>query len=308
MGQKFNTTFSKGVFHLIDWVSYPLNNAGRVHRKSVKIEKDIVYDTKLEKVCKLDLYSVPDAPTDKKLPVLFYIHGGGFVGGDKKYRVALCSWFAKMGMVCVSVNYGLAPEFRFPSPLEHIITALNWVYANSDALNLDLDKVIISGDSAGGYYAAMVSAIANNKKFSERMNMSTPIKARATVLNCGLYDVETALGGKIIFDMGQKIGVDYFGFDIEKLPEYEQYDCISPINWIDENFPESYVIHSQKDVFCSGHGDTLIKKLEQYNIPYKSFKATKLISNHCFSLFWDMKDSKLCNKEVEEFIKNIINE
>ena len=162
------------LFVAIDKLYNPFQNERKMTKfKDVdfEIKTDIVYDTSAPEACKLDTYRVKGLKG--KLPVLFYIHGGGFVAGDKHYRRALARWSANLGYFVVNVNYGLCPEYQCPVPHRQLVAALNWVGANAEKLGLDLDRMIVSGDSAGGYYGAMLAAITLNPDLQAKMGVST---------------------------------------------------------------------------------------------------------------------------------------
>ena len=134
--------------------------------KDVKfeIETDIPYTE--GEYCKLDTYYVKKE-SDEKYPVFFYIHGGGFVAGDKYHRRGLAKWAAAKGFFVVNVNYALGPKELFPLGIHNLVTALNWVGQNAEKYNLDLDNMCVSGDSAGGYYSAMLGCICPNKELQQ---------------------------------------------------------------------------------------------------------------------------------------------
>ena len=169
---------ARALFVAIDKLYDPLQNKRRMTKfKDVDfvINTDIVYDESAPDVCKLDTYKVE---REGKYPVLFYIHGGGFVAGDKKYRRALSRWSANQGYFVVNVNYGLGPQYLFPEPLRQIVRAFNWVEKHAEELNLDTDRMIVSGDSAGGYYAAMLACVTTNPKALYSTAVSTTLRRR----------------------------------------------------------------------------------------------------------------------------------
>ncbi len=87
----------------------------------------------------------------KELPVLYYIHGGGFFGGSMDVVHEACKMITDM-MPCitVSVSYRLAPENPFPAGHEDCYTALKWIHKNIEAHGGNKEKIAVSGDSAGG--------------------------------------------------------------------------------------------------------------------------------------------------------------
>ena len=101
---------------------------------------------------------------DGALPGLVYFHGGGFVVGSLDLYDADCRRIAaEVGAVVVSVDYRLAPEHRFPAPLEDCYAALVWVAAHAEELGVDADRIAVGGESAGGGLAAGVALLARDR-------------------------------------------------------------------------------------------------------------------------------------------------
>ena len=101
------------------------------------------------------------APTqDENLPVLLYFHGGGFTVGSVATHEPLCRHLAHLAhCAVVSVDYRLAPHWRFPTAVEDAWDSLGWMRTHAAALRLDTTRIAVGGDSAGGTLAA-VTAIA----------------------------------------------------------------------------------------------------------------------------------------------------
>jgi acetyl esterase/lipase len=110
----------------------------------------------------LKIYS---ANVSTNMPVMVFIHGGGFFGGTTKAVENPCKYLAeKIKGVVVSVDYRLCPENRFPQGLHDCYDTIKWVYENSEALNVDKNKVGVAGDSAGGNLSAVCSIMDRNLK------------------------------------------------------------------------------------------------------------------------------------------------
>ena len=85
------------------------------------------------------------------LPVLLYFHGGGFTVGSPETHEALCKHLAHLAQCAVvSLDYRLAPEHTFPTAHNDAFDALKWLAANATNLGLDVTRMAIGGDSAGG--------------------------------------------------------------------------------------------------------------------------------------------------------------
>jgi acetyl esterase len=93
------------------------------------------------------------------LPVLLYLHGGGFTIGGLETHDSLCRQLAlRSGAAVVALDYRLAPEHRFPAAVDDNWAALEWLGAHAASLGLDTQRLAVGGDSAGGTLAA-VSAL-----------------------------------------------------------------------------------------------------------------------------------------------------
>ena len=114
---------------------------------------------------------------DNILPVILYIHGGGWVMGGKNTHDMLIRKLAlATSSVVVFPEYSLSPEAKFPIALYQCYDVLKYLYSFPDEFNIDNKKIVIAGDSAGGN---MTASIALMSKYS-----STPQKNATTKLTC----------------------------------------------------------------------------------------------------------------------------
>ena len=101
---------------------------------------------------------------NERLPILVYFHGGGWVVGDLDSVDCLCRSIANSAKCMVaSVDYCLAPEHKFPAPLEDSYGATKWISDHAADLNGDSRRIAVAGDSAGGNLAAAVSLMARDR-------------------------------------------------------------------------------------------------------------------------------------------------
>lgn len=109
--------------------------------------------------------TTPKGAGNGPLGCLIYYHGGGWVLGD---RVTLNPTVTRLanqaGCKVVSIDYRLAPEHKFPAPLDDCYATLQWVVANASTLGIDPAKIAVGGDSAGGNLAAAVALRARDEK------------------------------------------------------------------------------------------------------------------------------------------------
>ncbi|WP_454871823.1 alpha/beta hydrolase [Paraburkholderia xenovorans] len=94
-------------------------------------------------------------------PALVYYHGGGFTVGSVNTHDALCRMFARDGKCTVlSVDYRLAPEYKFPTAVEDAFDALTWLHAHAAEYGVDASRIAVGGDSAGGTLATVCAVLA----------------------------------------------------------------------------------------------------------------------------------------------------
>ena len=111
--------------------------------------KDVEYDHPSGKPALLDLH-VPDGPGP--FPAAILVHGGGFDQGSKSTNVRpLFDLLANAGYAWFSIDYRMAPEFRFPQAIADVNSAVKWVKANAATYHVNAAKVVLIGESAGGF-------------------------------------------------------------------------------------------------------------------------------------------------------------
>jgi acetyl esterase len=99
----------------------------------------------------------------QQCPVLVFYHGGGYVIGDRDTHDYVCRKLANATKCAVvSVDYRLAPEYKFPAAVDDSAAALRWVVDHADILRIDRRCVAVGGDSAGGNLAANMAHMARN--------------------------------------------------------------------------------------------------------------------------------------------------
>ncbi|MDR3215802.1 MAG: alpha/beta hydrolase [Clostridiaceae bacterium] len=304
---KYSTWFVKKLFDIVDVVYRPMQNPKkRLNADGIIVEKDICYDASLPEECCLNVYYKPKED-GAKYPVFIYIHGGGFVAGDKEFRTAHALWLANQGFFVVNVNYGFCPKYRLPQLIVQVVGALNTVYDATEKYNLDLDKVVISGDSAGAYFSSELIAISTNDGLAERLGApELKIKFAGAVLNCGIYDLERALGKRVAFNLGEKLLDDLVGIKVDEMKDYPLRNELNPIYNVNEKFPPSFITSAGKDIFCGGQAESLQEKLAAQGSYFESFVSKKFADNHCFSLNWKSKAARENNELTEKFLKRFL--
>lgn len=125
------------------------------------------------------------------MPTVVWIHGGGWISGDKGMLANYLKVLAGQGMVTVSVDYTLAPDARYPEQVRQANQALGWLTRHAQALDIDMNRVFLAGDSAGAQIAAQLANIITAPDYARRVGIAPMLDAshlRGAVLFCGPYD------------------------------------------------------------------------------------------------------------------------
>ena len=135
----------------------------------------------------LDVY-FPEG-TAGPLPTIVNVHGGGWFYGSKLLYSHYCTRLARRGFTVVNYDYRLAPDYKYPAPVEDGCKVLRWMQAHAGEHFIDLDNVFMVGDSAGGQIAFQLLTILTNPAYAALFPFSPPegFRVMGCGLNCGCY-------------------------------------------------------------------------------------------------------------------------
>jgi acetyl esterase/lipase len=131
------------------------------------------------------------------LPTVVWVHGGAFVSGNRTQVANYLRVIAGQGFTTVGVDYSIAPEARYPTPVRQVNAALDFIVRHADRLGIDPSRIVLAGDSAGAQIAAQVAALASDVAYAQRVGIAAAIdrdQLVGTVLFCGAYDFDLVRG------------------------------------------------------------------------------------------------------------------
>lgn len=250
-----------GIFE-INRILSPGGNAKASLEKNVKVYRDLAYDS-LSKLQTLDLY-VPEHG-DEKIPLMVFIHGGGFAGCDKSdFQQDAWITLTKAGYAVASLNYRLAGKDPHPAGLVDCKTAIRYLKAHADEYGIDKAEVAVSGGSSGGHYALMVALTSDHPEFDDlsRGYAEETSDVQAATVIYASTDLRLIL--KDAFDIPADATKDWkrFGakFAIQNVERYldekitDPYDDevhkACPIAYVHERQPPILLQHGDKDELC----------------------------------------------------------
>lgn len=166
-----------------------LHPEARPERHGVELIRDLAYREGKLAEHHLDIYRPTRA--EGPLPIVLYIHGGGFhmLSKDTHWLMGLA--FARRGYLVFNLSYRLAPRHRFPAAVEDVCAAYEWVVANAETYGGDLSRLVVAGESAGANLATSLALAATHRRpepFARRV-FDTQVVPVAALPACGVFQV-----------------------------------------------------------------------------------------------------------------------
>ena len=194
-----------------------------------------------KRVILLDLY-LPTIEAKKPLPVVMWIHGGGWSKGSKENCPLI--WLAAEGYAVASIEYRLVPEATWPTQIDDCRVALRWLRTNAVKFNLDPERIAASGGSAGGHLAALLGTADAPKQ----ENVSSRVQAVAEWY--GPSDLlampnNQPAPDKTDADLAKTNGARMLGGIVKDRPEIAKQ--ASAIFHVSKDDPPFLIIHGDKD-------------------------------------------------------------
>lgn len=122
--------------------------------EGVDVDADLVYAKTPQGDLVLDLYR--PAKIEHPAPVVVFVHGGGWKSGDKKSARKNAVWLVSDGFAVASINYRLLDQASWPAQINDCYEAVRWIRRNAEKYQLDPDRIVAWGGSAGGHLAALL--------------------------------------------------------------------------------------------------------------------------------------------------------
>ncbi|MCA8995921.1 MAG: alpha/beta hydrolase [Planctomycetaceae bacterium] len=224
----------------------------------------------------LDIYT-PENPTDSKLPVMFWIHGGGWQVGDKSDVALKPQALTDRGFVFVSTNYRLLPEVEMDVLIQDVAKSLAWVHKHIADYGGDPNSVFVGGHSAGAQLAALICI---DDRYLADEGVSFNVLKGCVPVDGDTYDIPKIIataehrqmlyGGKM-FTFGHR---QKFGNDPEKHVDFSAVTHVAP----GKGIPPFLLLYFSGNPDTRAQAHRLESVLQDADIPAKAFGKSQ--TNH----------------------------
>lgn len=250
---------------------------------------------------RLDVH-VPREPRDGLAPVLLYVHGGGWVIGNKKDQgLPMINHLTANGWVCVSPNYRLSPKVTFPEHLLDCKRALRWVKENIADYGGDPDCIVVSGGSAGGHLSSLLALTASRLDLQPGFE-HVDLSVQAAVPIYGVYDFtnRNGLRGK---QFGRMLARTVMGTTAARNPDL--YELASPMDQVREDAPPFMIVHGSNDTLVPvGEARTFAEVLRERSgapVVYAELPGAQ----HAFDVFRSLRSTEVVPR-IEVFLRAVL--
>lgn len=256
-------------------VSYPEGYSGQL---------DVVYVKAGGWDGKMDLY----LPSKEKgpAPVVINIHGGGWNKGNKESQTGFSSFFKK-GYAVANVEYRLSQQATVPAAVEDVRCAVIYLINNAKELNIDVDRIVVMGGSAGGHLALVAGLMGDDKRFDGNCPAKQPVRIAAIVDKYGITDVKAWQSKSAGMWLGPKAN------------DLEFSRSVSPLYLVKKNSPPVFIVHGDADPIVPYQQSVdLKKKLDAMGVKNRFITVPGGLHGK-----FEKEENSRVNKEIIAFLK-----
>ncbi|MEY3499526.1 MAG: hypothetical protein RL308_1195 [Bacteroidota bacterium] len=260
--------------------------------KNYVAQLDVVYTKVKEWDGKADLYLALNE--SKPTPVIINIHGGGWKSGSKDTQGGFNPFF-KAGFAVANMEYRMSGQAKAPAAIEDTRCLLIYLIENAKKLNIDPNKIIIMGGSAGGHLALMGGLLANDHRFDTNCLGTENIKVAAIIDKYGIMDVWD-------WTYGPEHKSSSPAFWLGDNAKNEAFiKSVSPISYVSKNSPPIFIVHGDADPTVPYQQSVdLYKKLQELGVQSEFMT----VSGGLHGKFDKDKNTEI-NEAILKFIANL---
>ncbi|WP_339013090.1 alpha/beta hydrolase [Lactococcus garvieae] len=297
-----NRLFAKSGGKITDQKTYEAT------KKKVLLKSDLSY-TSDKKRNSFDIYM----PQNSKgpVPVMLWVHGGAYVGGNKtdvKEFATRIAHDAQVAVICP--NYALAPDAQYPSQIQQINELVQDLYSHqADYPSLDFNQIILGGDSAGAQIATQYAAIQTNKAYANALHFTpllTKQNLKGVISYCGPVNLQEKAHDKsnnlLLKAFTKTVAWSLLGTTDWKTNPHLQQASVVPA--VTENYPPTYITDGNTLSFAS-EGEALAERLKALKVPVSQlfFSDSSKKIGHEYQFDYRTKEAQLCYQQTLRFIQ-----
>ena len=257
--------------------------------------KNIEYKNINGKSLQLDIYKPKNI--NSAAPLLVFIHGGGWKGGNRADYLVYLLAYSRRGYITATVSYRLLKDSPYPGCVEDIKDAVNWFFENGDTYGYDPDRIALIGGSAGAHLAMLAAYGWGNSENNDDSTKSEGAghKIKAIVDIYGPYDLTTE------YARNQPLVTSFIAHSYEDAPDL--YREASPKQYIAKNDPPTLILQGTSDNLVPvSQSDNLKAHLDSLGVPCVYYRLP--FWPHAMDIV--LRVNEYCELKMEDFFNQYL--
>ena len=250
----------------------------------------------------LDVYAPDDTRTPR--PVIFEMHGGGYLACFKEVNRQHGQYLAAGGFNVVNINYSLCPEAGLGTIVNEIAAAMDWAHAHAEEYGFDTRRVFLTGDSAGGHMVMLAAAVFRGGPSAEYFHVRRPaIDVAACGVSCPEASFEWRLLPRNLTATALYLILHKYTFDRDCC-RYSSYDT-----YMDEGYPPLWIGTSPEDSLLYTHTRRLPAYMRDRGLTceYREYHGREHRLEHVFNVLYpDWPESRQANDDMLAFFRSLL--
>jgi acetyl esterase/lipase len=229
--------------------------------EGVRAYRDLVYVASGHERQKLDLFVPQNAA--QPLPVIIWVHGGGWANGDKSGVPPLRQGYAERGYAIASVNYRLSQHAIFPAQIEDCKAAIRWLRAHAKQYHLNAESFGVWGSSAGGHLAALLGTSGDVREFDVGAHLDMSSRVQCVMDDYGpteftQMDAHRIPGASMAHSTPGSPESRLIGGLISDPANAAKVARVNPITYVTRDDPPFLINHGDQDPLVPHHQSELL--------------------------------------------------
>ena len=228
-----------------------------------------------------------------------FVHGGGWVLGNRSGRPDWNRWLNQLGYEVFDVEYRMPPPERWQDEIGDVKAAVGWVAAHADDYKVDPARITMMGESAGGNLALLAAYSMGDPQLPPSTDVA-PVAIRSVVDLYGPTELAMLYGSSASRHFVQTVEAKYIGGTPEKFPE--RYRVLSPLYHISAQTPPTIAFHGASDrVVPLDQATTLDQALSKAGVAHETYILPG--NDHGFDVNWGGFGTQIARAKIQDFLQ-----
>jgi acetyl esterase/lipase len=277
-----------------------LANAGHMNSGDPQADRSVIYGTAKDGTkLKLDVWGAGQPNTGPLRPAIVFVHGGGWVLGNRSRRPEWNRWLNQLGYEVFDVEYRMPPPVRWQDEIGDVKAGVGWVAAQADDYHVDPARITMMGHSAGGNLVMLAAYSMGDPELPPSTDVP-PVEIRSVVNLYGPTEMATLYRSSPSRDFVQTSEKQYIGGTPEEFPE--RYRALSPLHRVNAQRPPTITFHGTSDRIVPLDQTTRLEQaLSRAGVTHETYLLPG--NDHGFDTNWGGFATQIARAKIEGFLQ-----